>query len=75
MAGSTPTTGTAGVYYDDTYNPNYLRPAPPDCSIASRGSEISWTEAADRSDHRLAGLLAATDWTRDHGRLPRPHWP
>src|SRR5664279_5807982 len=41
--------GTTGVYYDDTYNRALLAPATIDCSTAARGTEVAWTEAADRS--------------------------
>jgi hypothetical protein len=40
---------TAGVYYDDTYNPELLPPGTLDCSTATPGTEVGWTEAADRS--------------------------
>jgi hypothetical protein len=40
---------TAGVYYDDTYNPDLLAPGTLDCSTATPGTEVAWTEAADRS--------------------------
>ncbi len=41
--------GTTGVFYDDTYNHQLLAPGTVDCSTAHRGTEVSWTEAADRS--------------------------
>ena len=45
--------GTTGVYYDDTYNPALLPPGTTDCSTAARGTEVSWTEAADRSQNPI----------------------
>ncbi len=41
--------GTTGVYYDDTYNPALFAPGTIDCRTAHRGTEVGWTEAADRS--------------------------
>ena len=41
--------GTTGVFYDDTYNHQLLPPGTTDCTTAPRGTEVSWTEAADRS--------------------------
>src|SRR4051794_35038648 len=41
--------GTSGVYYDDTYNHALLPPQTTDCATAPLGTEVSWTEAADRS--------------------------
>jgi Type I phosphodiesterase / nucleotide pyrophosphatase len=41
--------GTTGVYYDDTFNHSLLAPGTRDCATAPRGTEVSWTEAADRS--------------------------
>jgi hypothetical protein len=41
--------GTAGVYYDDTYNRTLLPPGTNDCSATPPGTEVPWTEAADRS--------------------------
>jgi hypothetical protein len=41
--------GTSGVYYDDTYNRTLLPAGTRDCATAARGTEVSWTEAADRS--------------------------
>lgn len=45
--------GTAGVYYDDTYNPTLLAPGTLDCSTAALGTEVPWTEAADRSQNPI----------------------
>ena len=45
--------GTSGVYYDDTYNHDLLPPGTTDCTTAGRGSEVSWTEAADRSQNPI----------------------
>ena len=47
LTGGTP--GTTGIYYDDTYNRRLLPPGTFDCSNARPGTEVSWTEAADRS--------------------------
>ena len=47
------TAGTAGVYYDDTYNRSFFAPGTRDCSGKPTGSEISWTEAADRSQNPI----------------------
>ncbi|MGX7678396.1 alkaline phosphatase family protein [Jatrophihabitans sp. DSM 45814] len=41
--------GTSGVYYDDTYNHTLLAPGTTDCTSATPGTEVPWTEAADRS--------------------------
>ena len=41
--------GTSGVYYDDTYNHELLPPGTLDCSTATPGTEVPWTEAIDRS--------------------------
>ncbi len=41
--------GTTGVFYDDTYNRGLLPPGTLDCSVQSRGTEVAWTEGADRS--------------------------
>jgi hypothetical protein len=41
--------GTSGVYYDDTYNRALLPAGTRDCTTATKGTEVSWTEAADRS--------------------------
>ncbi len=41
--------GTTGVFYDDTFNHQLLTPGTVDCSTAHPGTEVSWTEAADRS--------------------------
>ena len=45
--------GTSGVYYDDTYNRTLLPAGTRDCATAARGSEVSWTEAADRSQNPI----------------------
>ena len=45
--------GTAGVYYDDTYNHTLLPPGTVDCSTAVPGTEVAWTEAADRSQNPI----------------------
>lgn len=45
--------GTAGVYYDDTYNRTLLAPGTLDCSTATPGTEVAWTEAADRSQNPI----------------------
>lgn len=41
--------GTTGVYYDDTFNRTLLAPGTTDCSKATPGTEVAWTEGADRS--------------------------
>ena len=40
--------GTSGVYYDDTYNHALLAAGTPTARPHRRGTEVSWTEAADR---------------------------
>ena len=45
--------GTTGVYYDDTFNHALLPPGTLDCVTAARGTEVSWTEAADRSQNPI----------------------
>ncbi|HEV7204209.1 MAG TPA: alkaline phosphatase family protein [Jatrophihabitans sp.] len=45
--------GTTGVYYDDTYNRALLPAGTRDCTTAARGTEVSWTEAADRSQNPI----------------------
>jgi hypothetical protein len=45
--------GTSGVYYDDTYNHALLPPGTLDCSTAKSGTEVPWTEAADRSQNPI----------------------
>ena len=45
--------GTSGVYYDDTYNRTLLPPGTRDCATATPGTEVSWTEAADRSQNPI----------------------
>lgn len=56
--------GTTGVFYDDTYNRQLLTPGTVHCSTALPGTEVSWTEAADRSQNPITldagqGLTAA----------------
>ncbi|SDJ37518.1 Type I phosphodiesterase / nucleotide pyrophosphatase [Frankineae bacterium MT45] len=45
--------GTSGVYYDDTYNHALLPAGTLNCATAPRGTEVSWTEAADRSQNPI----------------------
>jgi type I phosphodiesterase/nucleotide pyrophosphatase len=45
--------GTSGVYYDDTYNHALLPPGTRDCATAQQGTEVAWTEAADRSQNPI----------------------
>jgi hypothetical protein len=45
--------GTVGVYYDDTYNHQLLAPGTVDCTTATPGTEVAWTEAADRSQNPI----------------------
>jgi len=51
VAGGGP--GTTGVFYDDTYNSALLAPGTVDCATAVPGTEVSWTEAADRSQNPI----------------------
>ena len=45
--------GTTGVFYDDTYNHHLMAPGTIDCATAPAGTEVSWTEAADRSQNPI----------------------
>ena len=45
--------GTFGVYYDDTFNHALLAPGTRDCTSAPSGTEVAWTEAADRSQNPI----------------------
>ncbi len=45
--------GTTGVFYDDTYNRKLIAPGTLDCTTAPRGTEVAWTEAADRSQNPI----------------------
>ena len=45
--------GTDGVYYDDTYNRTLLPPGVVNCATATPGTEVAWTEAADRSQNPI----------------------
>ena len=45
--------GTTGVFYDDTYNHTLLAPGTLDCRTAAPGTEVAWTEAADRSQNPI----------------------
>jgi hypothetical protein len=45
--------GTDGVYYDDTYNRTVLPAGTLDCTTATPGAEVPWTEAADRSQNPI----------------------
>jgi hypothetical protein len=45
--------GTSGVYYDDTFNHALLPPGTLNCSDAALGTEVAWTEAADRSQNPI----------------------
>ena len=45
--------GTAGVYYDDTFSDTLMAPGTLDCTTAPRGTEVAWTEAADRSQNPI----------------------
>lgn len=45
--------GTAGIYYDDTYNRRLLAPGTVDCATAAPGTEVAWTEGADRSQNPI----------------------
>ncbi len=46
--------GASGVYYDDTYNRALLPPGTLDCTSTAKGTEVSWTEALDRSQNPIA---------------------
>jgi hypothetical protein len=46
--------GTAGIYYDDTDNRSLLPAGTTSCAGAKRGTEVSWTEAVDRSQDPIA---------------------
>nr|WP_326855525.1 alkaline phosphatase family protein [Actinocrinis sp.] len=43
------TAGQSGVYYDDTYNHALLPPGTTDCKNTPLGTEVAWTEAADKN--------------------------
>ena len=45
--------GTSGVYYDDTYNHALDAPGTTNCRTAPHGTEVAWTEAADRSQNPI----------------------
>ena len=45
--------GSSGVFYDDTYNRALLPAGTLNCTTAVPGTEVSWTEAADRSQHPI----------------------
>jgi hypothetical protein len=45
--------GTAGIYYDDTYNHRLLAPGTVDCATATAGTEVAWTESADLSQNPI----------------------
>ncbi|HEV7207462.1 MAG TPA: alkaline phosphatase family protein [Mycobacteriales bacterium] len=45
--------GTAGVFYDDTFNHHLLPPGTKDCSTTPAGSEVAFTEAADLSQNPI----------------------
>ena len=51
LTGANP--GTAGVYYDDTYNRTFLPPGTTNCATATKGTEIPWTEGIDRSQNPI----------------------
>jgi hypothetical protein len=44
---------TTGVFYDDTYNRQLLPAGTLDCRTAAPGAEVSFTEAADRSQNPI----------------------
>jgi predicted AlkP superfamily pyrophosphatase or phosphodiesterase len=46
--------GTSGVFYDDTYNPTLFPPGTLNCQSTAPGTEVAWTEAADRSHDPIA---------------------
>ena len=41
--------GTTGVYYDDTFNHQLMPSGSTNCAGAPHGTEVAWTEAADKS--------------------------
>ncbi len=45
--------GTTGVYYDDTWNSRLLPAGTVNCATDSPGAEVSYTEAADRSQNPI----------------------
>ena len=45
--------GTAGVYYDDSYNHALLPAGTTDCATPRPGTEVPWTEATDRSQNPI----------------------
>jgi hypothetical protein len=45
--------GTDGVYYDGTYNRTLLPPGTVDRTTATPGTEVAWTEPADRSQNPI----------------------
>jgi hypothetical protein len=45
--------GTTGVFYDDTFNHRLLPGGTVDCRTAPAGAEVSYTEAADRSQNPI----------------------
>lgn len=45
--------GASGVYYDDTYSRSLLPAGTIDCTTATPGTEVAWTEAADRSQNPI----------------------
>ena len=45
--------GTTGVYYDDTFNHALLPSGTLDCTATPPGTEVAWTEAADRSQNPI----------------------
>ncbi|GAA1968768.1 alkaline phosphatase family protein [Microbacterium deminutum] len=51
LTGATP--GASGVYYDDSYNRTFFAPGTLDCSTATPGAEIPWTEGIDRSQNPI----------------------
>lgn len=66
--------GASGIYYDDTYNRKLFPAGTLNCQTAKPGTEVAWTENADRSQNPLAldageqlpgaGLAALTTNTR-----------
>lgn len=45
--------GSSGVFYDDTYNRTLLPAGTLDCASAKPGTEVAWTEGADRSQNPI----------------------
>lgn len=72
FTGGTP--ASTGVFYDDTWNPTLLPAGTVDCATATPGAEVSFTEAADRSQDPITldagqGLTAPALTALPHNTL------